>query len=319
MQVLHFIPGHAPELAGAEEVVDREGFFWLDIERSEPDWHDKAQPWLQMRLHDRHIQDTLNDTHPPYYDGSDDYDLLVVRSLCPECPPEAPSTLPIAFIITANAVVSIRRQDDPVFAKLHKRFLGGQRRSPASTAMLLYLLLDQAIETLLIHRVVTTDLLSRWQERLLDISDQFEDWQSLMRLRSQLRRLEMVMEMQSDAMGEWREQTSLVLDSTMSVRFNDVQEHIRRVYNHATVLQHDIDALVQTYFSANTQRTNDILQFLTIVSAVFLPLNLLAGIFGMNFVHLPLLQAWYGPWAVSVAMLLIVSGLLLWFRHRHWI
>jgi Mg2+ and Co2+ transporter CorA len=85
------------------------------------------------------------------------------------------------------------------------------------------------------------------------------------------------------------------------------------------VIQQDIDALVQVYFSANTQRANEILQFLTILSAVFLPLNLLAGLFGMNFTHLPLLQLWYGPWLLLGTMLLVVIGLLVWFRRKRWV
>ncbi len=68
-----------------------------------------------------------------------------------------------------------------------------------------------------------------------------------------------------------------------------------------------------------TQRTNEILQFLTVMSAVFLPLNLPTGLFGMNFAHLPLLQTSYGLWIVDGVMVMIVSGLMLWFRSRHWI
>lgn len=122
MQVFHFKPGHPPALAGAAEVSgETTGFYWLDIERSETDWHETAQRWLGTRLHERHIQDTLNETHPPYYDETDDYDLLVVRALCPGCPPEAPTTRPIAFIVTASAVISVRPAQDPVFGKLHQR------------------------------------------------------------------------------------------------------------------------------------------------------------------------------------------------------
>jgi Mg2+ and Co2+ transporter CorA len=84
------------------------------------------------------------------------------------------------------------------------------------------------------------------------------------------------------------------------------------------VVQHDIDAMVQIYFSATTQRTNDILQFLTVISATFLPLNLVAGLFGMNFSHLPFLNLWYGPLLISALMITIVIGLLVWFRHKRW-
>jgi Mg2+ and Co2+ transporter CorA len=223
------------------------------------------------------------------------------------------------LVVTNNAVISVRPPEDPVVSKLHQRFLGTQRRSPTSPAMLLYLLLDQVIDALLARREVTSELLSGWQERLLDRNDRFDDWQALMRLRGQLRRLEVVTETQLDVMDEWREQTSLTVDESLAIRYRDLQEHLRRVYNHAVVVQQDIDALVQVYFSAGTQRTNEILQFLAIVSAIFLPLNLLAGLFGMNFEHLPFLEARSGPWVLSGLMAIVVAGLLFWFRRRRWL
>jgi Mg2+ and Co2+ transporter CorA len=310
MRILQFEPGCPPELAATETTGGNDRFFWLDVERSESDWQEKALPWLRVRLHDRHVQDTLNDTHPPYYDGMDDYDLLVVR---------APETRPVAFILTGTAVVSVHPPGDPLFAKLHQRFLASKRKSPTSPAMLFYLLLDQVTNALLAHRESTSELLTQWQERLLDPDHKFDDWQPLMGLRGGLRRLEAIIEAQMDAVDEWREQTSSPLDASLAVRYNDLQEHLRRVYHHAVVVQQDIDALVQIYFSASAQRTNEILRFLTILSAVFLPLNLLAGLFGMNFTHLPLLAAWYGPWILIGVMLLLVSGLLLWFRRLRWL
>ena len=319
MEVLQFSPGHAPALASAGVSGETTGFYWLDIERSESEWYHKAHQWLRTNLHERHVRDTLNDTHPPFYDGTEDYDLLIVRSLCSGCLPEAPATQPIAFIVTDNAVISIRPPDDPVFVKLRQRFLGTHGKSPTSSAMLLYLLLDQVTNTLLAGRDATSELLSRWQERLLQGDELFTDWQALMQLHGQLRRLEVVTESEIDAVGEWRLQTSLVVEPSLAVRFNDLEEHLRRVYNHATVVQHDIDTLVQMYFSANTQRTNEILQFLAIISAIFLPLNLLAGLFGMNFTHLPLVQLQFGHWILVGFMLLIVTGLLLWLRRRRWI
>jgi magnesium transporter len=319
MRVLHFKPGCAPGLVDAAANARDNGFLWLDVERSDTDWREKAQHWLGLNLHDRHVRDTLNDTHPPYYEGMDDYDLLIVRALHPDSPPQAPETRPIAFIVTDTAVVSVRPPGDPLFEKLHQRLLTSKRTSPTSPALLLYLLLNQVTDALLAHREATSELLARWQERLLDREHLFEDWKAMMGLRGSLRRLEAVIEAQMDAIDAWREQTSLPLDASLRVRYNDLQEHLRRVYQYVVVVQHDIDALVQIYFSASAQRTNEILQFLTVLSAVFLPLNLLAGLFGMNFTHLPLLAAWYGPWVLTGVMTLVVLGLLLWFRRRRWL
>lgn len=214
-----------------------------------------------MRLHERHVLDSLNDIHPPYFDYTKDYGLLVVRALCPDCPEESPTTRAVAFIVSNHVLVSIRPSGDPAFDRLGHRFLSGQGNVSSSAPMLLYLLIDQLLDTLLARRDVTSELMSRWQDRLLDPNDVFNAWQAMMRLRSHLRRLEVVSEGQIDALSEWREQTQLGIDAHLAVRFNDLQEHLRRLYNHALVVQHDIDALIQIYFSSNTQRTNGILSF----------------------------------------------------------
>ncbi len=322
MQIMQFETGGAPAVIDSTDIsLDAGDFVWADIERSEFDGHENALSWLGIRLHDQHVRDTLNDTHPPYYDGTDDYDLLIVRALCPGSPPEEPSTRPIAIVVTTGAVVSIRPPEDPVFVKFHQRLLNTQRKAttPTSSTMLLYLLLEQIVDGLLARRDITSEVLSRWQERLLDGTDQFDDWRALMNLRGRLRRLEVVTEGQLDAVDDWRELSSLELDNALEVRFNDLQEHLRRVYNHTIVMQHDIDAVVQIYFSSNAQRTNETLQFLAVISAIFLPLNLLAGLFGMNFTNLPLLRLWYGPWVVVGVGLLMVTGLLYWFRRKRWV
>ena len=225
----------------------------------------------------------------------------------------------IAFIITANTVVSIRPDGDKTFSRLHQRFLASQGGSPDSSVMLLYFLLDQIFDALLARREATSELLSKWQDTLLDGSNSFENWHRLMQLRSSLRRMEVTTESQIEALSEWREQTSFSLDASLVIRFNDLKEHLTRVYNHAVVVQHDVDALVQIYFSANTQRTNETLRFLAVISAIFLPLNLMAGLFGMNFISQPLLKTEWGFWALVSFMFILVIGLLIWFRKRKWV
>lgn len=320
MKIIRFKPGHPPEQADADEIASGENyFFWLDIERSEVNWHEKVESSLGIQFDERHVRDTLNDSHPPYFDATDDYDLLITSAICPDSLPDYPSTCPIAFIITNGAIISVRPPGDPLFEKIHIRFQSNVRILPVSPALLLYQLLNRITDGLLAYRDDITELLTSWQEQLLKKNGQSIDWHALIRLHGQLRRIEVMIDSQMDALTDWREQTTLIIDSGLMVRFNDVQEHLRRVYNHAVVVQHDIDALVQIYFSATTHRTNDILQFLTVISAIFLPLNLIAGLFGMNFSHLPFLNAWYGPWLISSLMASTVIGLLLWFRHKRWV
>jgi Mg2+ and Co2+ transporter CorA len=76
------------------------------------------------------------------------------------------------------------------------------------------------------------------------------------------------------------------LDSLLA-RARDVVEHIQRVTHHVHRMEQGAETAVQIHFSAVGNRTNDIMRTLTALTAIFLPLNLIAGIFGMNFELLP--------------------------------
>ncbi len=320
MQVLWMRPGHPAELAGTQEGPGPAGgFCWIDVERSEADWEARARHWLGGALHERHLTDSLNDQHPPFYDGTDDYDMLIARSLDLASGSEAPATRPVALYLFAGGLVSIRPSGDDVFQRLHQRLLSGERLAPESPAALLHLLLHQIVDRLLEQREAVSELLAGWQERLLTPQGEFTDWHPLMQLRARMRRLELTIETQLDALTAWREQTNLTIDQSLAVRFNDLGEHLQRVLRHASVVQTDIDGLVQIHFSATSQRTNTTLQFLTVVSVIFLPLNLLAGIFGMNFEFLPLIHVRWGVWLVFGVMLGLALGLFWWSRHKRWI
>jgi len=135
-------------------------------------------------------------------------------------------------------------------------------------------------------------------------------------------------EEQHDAIQEWldtlRGQTS---DATtalpperegMLARARDVVEHIQRVLNHVRRLEQSAETAVQMHFSLQSNRTNDIMRTLTALTAVFLPLNLIAGIFGMNFEFIPLVHRSGGFWWAMGAMLLIAVALVsLFWRKRY--
>jgi putative solute:sodium symporter small subunit len=98
------------------------------------------------------------------------------------------------------------------------------------------------------------------------------------------------------------------------VRSRDVLEHIERVVHHVRRLEQSAETAVQMHFSAQSHRANDIMRTLTALTAIFLPLNLIAGIFGMNFHAMPLLDLPWGFWWAmgSMALIAVVSLLYFW-------
>ncbi|HOX49185.1 MAG TPA: CorA family divalent cation transporter, partial [Spirochaetales bacterium] len=78
-------------------------------------------------------------------------------------------------------------------------------------------------------------------------------------------------------------------------------------------------SIMEIYLSSVSNRTNDIMKVLTIMSTIFIPLTFIAGVYGMNFRHMPELEkAWAYPLVWGV-MILVALGELVFFKLRKWI
>jgi magnesium transporter len=66
-------------------------------------------------------------------------------------------------------------------------------------------------------------------------------------------------------------------------------------------------------------RTNEIMRVLTVITSIFIPLTFIAGIYGMNFAHMPELSQRYGYFACLLFMLLVAVGQIVYFKKRGWL
>jgi len=205
-------------------------------------------------------------------------------------------------------------------AKFSVDSVSARSRIPSSPADLVLRMVNAMVDSYLDVRKELTTQLEHWQAELLKPDSRFINWGSLMGARSQLHVLEDLCDEQHDAMQEWldslREQpmSSFAADEQLAktrrdqmvARARDVIEHIQRVVHHARRLEQSAETVVQIHFSAQSNRTNSIMRTLTALTAIFLPLNLITGFFGMNFEFLPLIHTANGFWWVFGFMILLV-------------
>ena len=212
-----------------------------------------------------------------------------------------------------------------------------RQRLPISPADLALRMINAMVDSYLDLRKVLSSQLEHWQADLLRANSRFDNWGTLMTARSQLHVLEDLCDEQHDAMQEWldslREQplvTFMKNDDTATptaqlrrdqlvARARDVMEHIARVLQHARRLEQSAETVVQIHFNAQSNRTNDIMRTLTAVTAIFLPLNLITGFFGMNFEHIPGLKSPAAFWTTVGLMVLVVVGVLTVFMRKRYI
>ncbi|MFN3376023.1 MAG: magnesium transporter CorA family protein [Burkholderiaceae bacterium] len=201
-------------------------------------------------------------------------------------------------------------------------------RLPTSPADLMLRLVNQMVDGYLDLRRELSRQLDHWQTELLRPRTRFSNWSALLDARMALHQLDEICEDQRTAVQDWIDalETRPQPDSTaglrewdlLKVRSRDVLEHIERVVHHVRRLEQSTETAVQMHFSVQSNRTNDIMRTLTALTAVFLPLNLIAGIFGMNFDFLPLIHQQDGFWWAMGAMGLIALALVaLFWRKRY--
>ncbi len=200
---------------------------------------------------------------------------------------------------------------------------------PGSTADLMLRLVNHIVDNYLELRRDLSRQLDHWQVALLNPRARFNHWGALMAARLALHHLTEICEDQRSALQAWGSALDggrMACDAGLArrelellkVRTRDVLEHIARVAHHVRRLEQSSEAAVQMHFSVQNNRTNEIMRVLTVLTAVFLPLNLIAGIFGMNFEVLPFVKMHNGFWGAMLVMLLIAIGLTVYFwRNRY--
>ncbi len=206
---------------------------------------------------------------------------------------------------------------------------GSTSRLPPSPPDLMLRIVNHMVDSYLDLRRLLTRQFAYLQQELLSNRQQFKHWQALLEARNTLHMLEDTCEDQSAAVQEWidaLEDWPSPSDTqaqrereVLRVRSRDVHEHIARVLAHVRRLESSAESAVQIHFSAQGSRTNDIMRTLTVLTAIFLPLNLITGIFGMNFDALPLIHNRVGFWVAMGLMLLVAMGLVWWFRRRRYL
>ncbi|MET0964274.1 MAG: magnesium transporter CorA family protein [Noviherbaspirillum sp.] len=354
MDIFLITDTQATRLTEPPAALPQQGFLWLDATHEEvaaaPDaWRAAIAQITGVQLYDPHLTDAVNLRHPSYFDSTHDYEMVVFRKLAingeaagaPEPDKTSASatklaTRPITFVVMDHALATVRAPHSRTIEAARARLLDYRPKAsgsshtgrlPSSPRELMLRLLNAMVDQYLDLRQPLSLQIDRWQRALLNTQRPFNDWMALLDARIELRKLDHLCEEQHDALQELRDhfvdtlhgQDSDRANDLLLVRINDVMEHITRVLNHARRLESSIESAVQIHFAAMAHRTSEIMRTLTVITALFMPLTLITGIFGMNFEIMPLLKDRAGFWITMGAMVVMVAVLLFFFRRRRYL
>ncbi len=123
---------------------------------------------------------------------------------------------------------------------------------------------------------------------------------------------------QREALGELSREPSAFVSDGVRVYLRDAEQHIRQIIELADSSRELAGLATEIYLSQLSQRTNEVMKVLTLISSIFIPLTFIVGVYGMNFDYMPELRMRYGYPVVMFAMAALAIGFGVWFRRRGW-
>ncbi len=316
-------------------------------------WQQQVYQYTQLQLNEFHIQDLLNIEHPCVFDTVEDYDVFIFRKLIGQddqvqrvensnADREALlglATTPMGFIFTAKVLISVREEGNTAIENYIERLTLTMQRSatepqlktrklPATSVELVLRLLNSMVDDYLALRTPLMRRVEYWQQQLLQGNRRFKQWHQLFHENMLFQHIENLCEEQIEALQEFQDELSdnyshVVAKKTqknqdmLRVRLNDLISHVERVQKQSIRLGAAIQSAIDLHFSAIANQTNENMRILAIITAVFAPLTLLTGIYGMNFEFIPGLESPLGFWFMLLVMIVTTLLLLYYFYRQH--
>jgi len=283
-------------------------------------------------IHPLVLEDILTDQRPKIEDY-DDYMFIVLKMLYYEESEEGSDGVEeggdlgessldmdqVSIILGPNFIISFKEKEVDVFNPLRDRLRtakGKIRRQGAD--YLAYSMIDAIVD----HYFLIMEKLGERFEDLEDVvvSDPEPGiLPTIYNLKRDMLFLRKSVWPLREAISKMQRTDSPLVTEATQIYLRDVYDHTIQVIENVETFRDMSASLLETYLSSLSNKLNEVIKLLTIISTIFIPLTFLAGLYGMNFRFMPELESPLGYPAVLIFMLLVVVVMLAYFRKKEWI
>jgi magnesium transporter len=294
------------------------GLLWVDISG---DSRDASESILSKAFgfHPLAVDDALEETHVPKVDDWGQYLYLVLEAIVLDMQAERPlDTVELDAFLGANYLVTYHVQPVAAVERVWASCQRDSRPLQRGAAYLLYRLADELVTDYMPVIEEIDEAIDRIEDRVFD--DPAPDLlEKLFTLKRALLRLRRTVAPQREALNKLARGDFDVVGEEMRVFFRDVYDHLVRLHDITESLRDLVGGALDTYLSVVSNRMNEVMKVLTIIATIFIPLTLIAGIYGMNFQYMPELGWRWGYPVVWLVMLTIGALMLVYFRRKRWL
>lgn len=266
------------------------------------------------------MEDLVNSTQRAKVEERDDYLFIVMKVLKLNLISKDITYEQASLIVGEDYLLTFQETPGDIYDSIRARIeVPNSRMRKRSVGYLTYTILDTIVDNYFMILDEVEIEIDRLESKVINDSER-EDLQAIITLKQKVTTLkrtigpirELITRLQTNSVAEY-------LNEDMKIYLTDLADHGTIVYDTLDILNSRVTELVQLYHSTISNGMNEIMQILAIISTIFMPLSFLTGLYGMNFDNMPELHSEYGYYMVLGLMVILVLGMLTYFKKKKWI
>lgn len=270
-------------------------------------------------LHPLILEDILHVGQRPKFEDLEGYIFVVLMMFRYDEESQRILSEQVSLILGPNFVLSFQESIGDVFDEIRDRIRNAKGKvRKMGPDYLMYALLDAIVDGYFGILEKIGDKIESMEEDLVgDPSQQtLRQIHNLKREMVFLRRS--VWPLRELISGLQRSESPLIVETT-GLYLKDVYDHTIQVIDTVESFRDMISGMLDIYLSSISNRMNAVMKVLTIIATIFIPLTFVAGVYGMNFEHMPELKWQWGYAAVWLVMVIMAGGMIVYFKRKKWL
>jgi len=311
---------------GVTEQASKFDRAWLNPASGVHVWVDLAAPTIPESLiltdtfnfHRLSVEDAMEARQYPKVEAYDGYLYVILHGIHYE-KNHAFGTHDVDFFVGPNYLLTIHDGDSTSINELREHATRNPKILSEGPVALLHRIVDAMVDSYRPEIEKLEDRLDELEKQIFDRPDP-RLVRRILEAKRQVAALRRIMTPQRDVVARLARRDFVDVSTEMSFRFRDVYDHIVRVADDVMMFQDRITGMLDAHLSNVSNRLNEVMKVLTVVSTVLMPLTLLTSVYGMN-VPLPHFPGGEGMqfWWLAGISVGLAAGMLVMFRRKRWI
>lgn len=265
------------------------------------------------------LEDVLNTSGRPKIDEIDTALIVVLKLLHYDEGQEDLSVEQVSLVLKQGLVISFQEEPDDVFDSVRERIRAGKTRIRTRGAdYLLYALLDAVVDSYLDTLQHIGERIQVLENNLMtDVSN--ATLEDIFAVKQDILVIQQMSWPLDEIVRHLLRSDSGIIASDLEPFLRDLEDHTRQVSETIETFRMVLASMQDTYMSLVSNRMNEVMKTLTLIATIFIPLTFIAGVYGMNFAHMPELTHPWGYPGVWGVMVLVAGILLAYFKRKKWL